>query len=372
MEVVDAVKKGIRMNNKTHHHHTGLDRLFRYAEFLNYGEVHIKFDPATGLRAIVAIHNLNRGPAIGGCRLIHYPTTDDALEDAMRLGYMMSYKAAISNLNHGGAKAVLIKPKVIKDRKAYMEVFAEFVNDLGGRYVTAVDSGTSEADMDIIASRTPFVTCTSQSGAGGDPSPRTALGVRRGIEAAVKFKLGKDNLDGVHVAIQGAGHVGYFLADELKKCGARLTVCDLNPTNLQRAVDEFGAAVCSPEEIYDIKADVFAPCALGAVLNLHTINRLNVSIVAGSANNQLAHYQHGSLLKERGILYAPDFVINAGGLIYVAAIYDQADGQEAMKQVGDIYNTLTEIFIRADHENRATNEIAELIALDRLRIVVPK
>lgn len=368
MEVVDGLKKEIEMSNKkNHHHHTGLDRLFRYAEFLDFGDVHIKFDHATGLRAIVAIHNLNRGPAIGGCRLINYQSTDDAVEDALRLGYMMSYKAAISNLPHGGAKAVIIKPKLIRDRKAYFEAFGDFVNELGGRYITAVDSGTTEKDMDIIATRTNFVTCTTASGTGGDPSPETALGVRRGIEAAVKVKLGRDSLDGIHVAIQGAGHVGYYLAKELKTRGAMLTMCDLNPANLQRVVDELGVQVCSPDAIYDVECDVFAPCALGAVLNLHTIKRLKTSIVAGSANNQLAHQQHGALLHERGILYAPDFVINAGGLIYVAAIYDKADTANAMKQVGDIYFTLTEIFSRSQKENLATNDIAEMIALERLR-----
>ncbi|MHB1948538.1 MAG: Glu/Leu/Phe/Val dehydrogenase family protein [Gammaproteobacteria bacterium] len=367
MEVADGIKKEIIMPNKKHHHHTGLDRLFRYAELLNFGDVHIKFDPATGLRAIVAIHNLKRGPAIGGCRLIHYPNTDDAIEDALRLAYMMSYKAAISNLHHGGAKSVLIKPKVIKDRKAYLESFADFVNELGGRYITAVDSGTSEKDMDIIATRTPFVTCTTASGIGGDPSPQTAVGVRRGIEAAVKFKLGKNDLDGIHVAIQGAGHVGFYLAQQLKERGAKITICDVNLLNLQRAVDELGVATCAPDAIYDIQADVFAPCALGAVLNLHTIKRLNVSIVAGSANNQLAHHQHGALLHERGILYAPDFVINAGGLIFVAAVYDHADMNAAMQQVGDIYNTLMDIYERSKNENIATNEVAEKIALERLR-----
>lgn len=366
MEVADGIKKGTTMDLKKHHRHTGLDRLFRYAEFLNFGKVHIKFDPATGLRAIVGIHNLKLGPAIGGCRLIHYSNTDKALEDALRLAYMMSYKAAISNLKHGGAKAVLLKPKVIKDRKAYFESFGDFVNELGGNYVTAMDSGTSESDMDIIATRTPFVTCTTASGAGGDPSPQTALGVRRGIEAAVKFKMGKDNLADLHVSVQGAGHVGYYLAKELTERGARVTMCDVNQANLQRCVDALGVATCAPEDIYDLKVDVFAPCALGAVLNLHTINRIKAPIIAGSANNQLAHHQHGVLLHERGILYVPDFVVNAGGLIYVAAVYDHADTQEAFKQVADIYYTVMNIFERSQKENVATSEIAETIALERL------
>lgn len=365
MVVVEDVNQGIKMK-RNNHHHTGLDKLFRYAEFLNFGEIHVKFDQATGLRAIVAIHNLKRGPAIGGCRLIHYPNADEALEDAMRLGYMMSFKAAISNLDHGGAKAVLMKPKVIKDRKAYFEAFGDFVNSLGGRYVTAVDSGTTEKDMDVVASRTPFVTCTTASGSGGDPSPYTALGVRRGMEAAVKFKLGRDNLEGMHVTVQGAGQVGYYLAKELHQLGAKLTMCDVNAHNLQRCVDEFGVETCLPEEIYDIESDIFAPCALGAVLNLHNIKRLRTSMVVGSANNQLAHHHHGAILLERGILYAPDFVVNAGGLINVASIYDHADFQKAMQQVSDIYYTVTEIFERAKKENRPTNEIAEKIALEKL------
>ena len=365
-----CIEQGSIMKNtlrQAHPHHTALDGLFRYASILNFGEIHVKFDQATGLKAIVAIHNLKRGPAIGGCRLIHYSNADAALEDALRLSYMMSLKAAISNLPHGGAKAVIIKPKVIKDRKAYLEAFGDFVHELGGRYITAMDSGTTIADMRVIAGRTPYVTSTTSPGDDGDPSPQTAHGVLRGIEAAVKFKLKKNNLEGVHVAIQGAGHVGYFLAKELKKSGARLTVCDVNQAALQRCVDEFGVTVCSPEAIYDIKADVFAPCALGSVLNLQTIKRLRVPIVAGSANNQLAHNHYGAILHERGILYAPDFLINAGGLIYVAALYDHADYQKAMNQVSDIYQTLMLIFERSIAENSATNKIAEMIALERLR-----
>jgi leucine dehydrogenase len=363
-------KKGKGMDRKSpssEHHHTALDRLFRYAEFLRFGEVHIKFDHATGLKAIIAIHNLKRGPAIGGCRLVQYQTTDDALEDALRLAYMMSLKAAISNLAHGGAKAVLIKPKEIKDRKAYMEAFADIMNALGGRYVTAVDSGTSIADMDIIHQRTPFVTCISSSEDDGDPAPHTAFGVRRGIEAAVKFKLGRDNLEGIHIIIQGVGQVGYHLAKEVYALGARLTVCDVNQMLLDRCVDEFKAAVCSPETVYDVVGDVFAPCALGSILNLNTIERLSVSIIAGSANNQLAHHQHGVILHERGILYAPDFVINAGGLIFAACMYDHSDSLKSNEQVSDIYNIVMDIFVRSKEENRATSQVAETIALEKLR-----
>ncbi|HSW94366.1 MAG TPA: Glu/Leu/Phe/Val dehydrogenase dimerization domain-containing protein [Gammaproteobacteria bacterium] len=369
MNVMEVLTRNPVMENSISNlkkSHTSLDGLFRYADFLKYGEVHLKFDHKTGLKAIIAVHNLKRGPAIGGCRLLHYPNTDAALEDALRLGYMMSVKAAISDLKHGGGKAVLIKPRVIKNRKAYLEAFADFVNELGGRYITAIDSGTSQDDMDIIQTRTPFVTCTTASGNGSDPSPHTAWGVLRGIEASVKFKMHRDNLDGIHVAIQGAGHVGYHLAKELHERGARLTMTDVNPQHLQRCVDEFGVDVCEPGAIYDVKADVFAPCALGAVLNLRTIKRLQVSIVAGSANNQLAHQRHGMLLHERGILYAPDFLINAGGLIYVAAIYEHANVLRAEQQVSEIYDSAMAIFVRAQNENKATNAVAEKIAMERL------
>ena len=368
--MVDSVGDRPKQSKRVAHpsvKYTVLDSLMRYAEFLGYGDIHTKIDEKTGLKAFVAIHNLNRGPAIGGCRVATYQTVDKAMEDALRLGYMMSYKAAINNLPHGGAKAVIIKPKVIKDKEAFFEKFGEFVNDLGGRYITAVDSGTSPAEMDIIARRTRYVTCTTKSGADSDPSPLTALGVRRAIEAAVKFKMGRDTLEGVHVAIQGAGNVGYYLAKELHDLGATLTVCDINLKSVQRCVDEFGAKVCLPDEIYSVEADVFAPCALGAVLNLKTINQLKTAIVAGSANNQLSHAHYGTLMHERGILYAPDFLINAGGLIHVAVLYDHGDMNKSLEQINNIYHTVYDIYERSAHDNRATNQIAEMIARDRLK-----
>jgi leucine dehydrogenase len=193
------------------------------------------------------------------------------------------------------------------------------------------------------------------------------LGVRRAIEAAVKFKLGKDNLEGLHITIQGAGHVGYHLAKELSALGVRLTMSDINRVALQKCVDEFHVSTCEPNAIYDIKADVFAPCALGAVLNLNTIKRLRVPIVAGSANNQLAHHHHGVMLREANILYAPDFVINAGGLIFAAAMYDHSDTRIAREQVGNIYQTLMRILELSEKENKAPVEIAEAMAMERLR-----
>lgn len=348
-------------------HHTLCDSLVRYAESLGYGDVHFKIDEQTNLKAFIAVHNLKRGPAIGGCRMIEYKTVDKAVEDALRLGHMMSYKAAITNLPHGGAKAVLIKPKEeIKDRDAYFEKFGDFINELGGRYITAVDSGTSPVEMDIIARRTPYVTCTTKLGADSDPSTYTALGVRRAIEAAVKFKMNRDNLEGIRVAIQGAGHVGYYLTKELTALGANITISDINVKSLQRVIDDFQVSVCTPDEIYSIETDVFAPCAFGAVINLKTIKQLRTMIIAGSANNQLAHSHYASLLHERSILFAPDFLINSGGLIHVAVTYDQGDLHKSLKQIEDIYNMVYEIFEQSKREDVSPNNIAIKIATERL------
>lgn len=345
---------------------SSMDDIFKYAEALNFGEVHVKMDKSTGLFAIIAIHSTKLGPAIGGCRWISYPSMSDAAIDVLRLAHMMSYKAAICNLDHGGAKSVLMKPAHLADKKAYFKSFAKFVDELSGRYVAAIDSGTSVHDMDLIAEYTPYVTCTSKSGS-GDPSPHTAVGVRRGIEAAVKHKLGSDNLKGIHVAIQGAGHVGYHLIRELVNLGATVTVADINSENVQRVVKEFGVNITTPDEIYSIECDVFAPCALGAVLNSRTIPKLRATIVAGSANNQLADmYNDDQLLFERGILYAPDFLINAGGLIQAATYYDHADVVKAEQQILHLYDSIMDLFKRAEKENKPTHFIAQRIAEERL------
>ncbi|HVY53508.1 MAG TPA: Glu/Leu/Phe/Val dehydrogenase dimerization domain-containing protein, partial [Gammaproteobacteria bacterium] len=328
----------------TNRRHDSNDILFRYANLLGFGHFHVKFDQETGLKAIIAVHNTKLGPALGGCRMVHYTTTAKAMEDALRLAYMMAMKAAISNLPHGGAKAVLIKPAVIHDREAYFAKFAEFVNELNGSYITAVDSGTEPADMDVVARYSRFVSCTT---ADGDPAPYTALGVRRGIEAAAKYKLGRDSIEGLSVAIQGVGHVGYQLAKQLHQLGVKLTACDVNQDLLQLCAKEFDAKVVLPEEIYDAPVDVFAPCALGSILTLNTIKRLKAKIVAGSANNQLANMQFGKAMFERGILYAPDFVINAGGLIQASTLYNRGDKEKAKENINNIYYTLLEIFERS-------------------------
>jgi leucine dehydrogenase len=348
-----------------HRRYNSSDVLFRYARLLGFGEYHIKVDKETGLKAIIAIHNTKLGPALGGCRMVTYKNTAKAIEDALRLAYMMSLKAAISNLPHGGAKAVLIEPKVIHDRQAYFAKFAEFVNELNGRYITAVDSGTKPTDMDVVARYTSYVSCTT---AAGDPAPYTALGVRRGIEAAVKYKMGRDNLEGIRVAIQGMGHVGYELAKQLYALGAKLIICDVNNnTRLEKCAQELQAELSSPEAIYDVEADVFSPCALGAILNLNTIKRLKAKIVAGSANNQLAHIQHGLAMQKRCILYAPDFVINAGGLIQASTFYLRGDIYKAQENINNIFNTLIEIFERSEKEKTPTADVSKNIALERLK-----
>ncbi len=344
--------------------------LFLEEDFLDYamhhgfGDLHFKIDPETGMKAIVAIHSTKLGPALGGCRFIEYANTSSAIYDAMRLARGMSYKAASVNLPLGGGKAVIIKPKTHFDREAYLHAFGKFVNELGGRYITAMDSGTEMTDMDIIAQNTTYVAGLSHHN--GDPSPSTAKGVLRGIQAAVEFKLGKNKLEGLTIAIQGLGHVGYALAQHLHELGAKLIVADINTTATQLAYKEFEATVVSPEAIHRMPCDVFAPCALGAVINDVSIGELQTSIVAGAANNQLAHGYHGHLLHQKGILYATDYVINAGGLIYAASKYLHTPEQLVGQQIDGIHTSLLLIFARSQLENLPTNEIADTLAQEKL------
>ncbi len=343
--------------------------LFDYANELGFGELHMKTNPKTGLRAIVALHNLQLGPAIGGCRFIEYDSTDDALRDAMRLARGMTYKAAITNLPHGGGKSVLIRPKNLTEeqRTAIFEEFGEFVESLGGKYITAEDSGTSVADMNLISQKTDHVLGTSaDDGGSGDPSPVTARGVRHGIEAAVKFKYDRDDLTDLKIAIQGLGNVGYYLAGELHELGAQLIVTDVNQDAVDRCVAEFGATAVEPDAIFGVDCDIFAPCALGAIINDETLPQLQCDIVAGAANNQLLEARHGELLRQKGILYAPDYVINAGGLIHVAANYAGYDGDWARSETEGIFDTLIQIFERADREELPTGVVADRIVEEKL------
>ena len=341
--------------------------VFDHLEQYDYGEVHLKRDAASGLRAIVAIHDTRLGPALGGCRFIHYESDDEALVDALRLARGMTYKAALAGIPHGGGKSVIIRPRAQFDRAALFRAFGRFVEDLGGRYITAEDSGTGIEDMEILRRVTKHVTGVKpEQGGSGDPSPFTALGVRRGIEACVKFALGKSSLAGVHVAVQGVGHVGYHLCRELHTLGASLTVADIDPLKAERAQREFGASVVSLDAIFTGDCDVFAPCALGSALNDETIPRLRCKIVAGAANNQLAEPRHGADLMQRGILYAPDYAINAGGLINVAEEHVGYDEAKATAGTLKIFDTIYEIAERAQKAMTPTNVIADTMVEEKL------
>ncbi len=344
--------------------------LFDRLDGYDYGEVHFKLDKATGLRAIVAIHDTRLGPALGGCRFIHYDTEESALVDALRLARGMTYKAALAGLPHGGGKSVIIRPRQHFDRVALFRAFGRFIDDLRGHYITAEDSGTGLEDMEVIRSMTKWVTGIDPShGGSGDPSPFTALGVRRGIEACVAKKLEKSDLSGVHVAVQGVGHVGYHLCKELHASGAKLTVADVDGLKAERAQREFGAKVVPLDAIFDVDCDVFAPCALGSALNDQTIPRLKAKIVAGAANNQLAVPRNGDDLHARGILYAPDYAINAGGLVNVAQEVMGYDEAKSRAKTMLIHDTIAEIVDRSEKLAAPTYKVADMLVEERLAAV---
>ncbi len=329
--------------------------MFEQMEYAGLTDLHFATDPVTRLRAIIAIHSTARGPAIGGCRFIHYASDADAITDAIRLARGMSYKAALSGLPHGGGKAVIMHPQGDFDRPALMAAFGQFIDQLGGRYITAMDSGTQVEDMDAIATRTHWVSCTSRT---GNPAPATALGVFEGICTAVRYRLGRESLSGTRVALQGLGHVGFEVARLLHDAGAQLVVCDLDAERVMRAVQAFGARRVAINEIYSVPADVFSPCGLGATLNDDTIAQLQCSLVAGSANNQLAEERHGEMLHQRGILYAPDYLINAGGLIFVALNHAGAPARSINDKIHAISTELLGLFQQADAQNLPTSALA--------------
>ncbi len=343
--------------------------LFNFADDLRYGEVHLKTDQEVGLRAIVAVHNLKFGPAIGGCRFIEYESTNAALFDAMRLARGMTYKAAISGLPHGGGKAVIVRPPGMTEeqRTKIFERYGAFVDSLGGRYITCEDSGTKVSDMNTVKSQTDHVLgYDPNSGSSGDPSPLTAFGVRRGLQAAVKHKYGRDDVEGLKVSVQGVGSVGYYLAKELHELGAELIVTDINQASIDRCVSEFGATAVAPDDIYGVECDIFAPCALGAILNDDTIPQLKCDIIAGASNNQLLEDRHGVMLLERDILYSPDYAINAGGLINVAVEFEGYDSDKVRTKCSAIYDTMMEIFERATSEKLPPGVVADRIVEERI------
>lgn len=341
--------------------------LFGHLRAYDYGGVHFKFDKATGLKAIVAVHDSRLGPALGGCRFLPYDDDELAVVDVLRLARGMTYKAALAGLAHGGGKGVIIRPKEHFDRVALFRAFGEFVEELGGHYITAEDSGTGLEDMEVVRTVTKHVTGVDVShGGSGDPSPFTALGVRRGIEACVKHRLGRDTLDGVHVAVQGVGHVGYNLCKELAAAGAKLSVADVDPLKAERAQREFGATIVSLQEIFEVECDVLAPCALGSALNDETIPRIRARIVAGAANNQLAEPRHGDDIHARGILYAPDYAINAGGLCNVAQEVLGYDPDKARAKTMEIFDTIYEIADRSSKSGTPTYRVADMLVEEKL------
>ncbi len=316
-------------------------------------------DAASGLKAIICIHSTALGPAVGGCRMWEYNTDEGALVDALRLSRGMTYKNAMAGLPFGGGKSVIIGNSKTLKSEALFRSFGKFIHSLSGRYVTAEDVGTSPSDIAIVHKETPYV--LGLEGKSGDPSPMTAYGVYKGIKSAVKFKLGRDSLEGIKVGVQGLGHVGYYLCKHLAEEGAQLIVTDINKESIERVVADFKATPVDINSIYTQDMDVYAPCALGATINDETLPRLKCSIVAGAANNQLAEDRHGVGLLNRGILYAPDYVINAGGIINVS-FENNYSKDAAMKKTENIYNTLTEVFERAQQEGKPTNIIADEMA----------
>jgi leucine dehydrogenase len=347
--------------------------LLRYARVLGFGDIHFKMDQKTGLEAIIAIHSTQRGPAIGGCRFYPYRSSGQALKDALRLAYMMTLKAAVSNLPHGGAKSVIIAPRHIKDRAALFHAFGDFVHDMNGRYITAMDVGTSTTDMDHISERTPHVIGAAGSDTKQeDPSPYTATGVLLSIKSAVKFKYDRDTLDGLTVAIQGAGKVGYHLAKGLHEAGAKIITCDPNKESTDRFADELSAQVVGLNEIYDVNCDIFSPCALGGTINTNTIHRIQANIIAGSANNQFSHRKIGNILHDKGVLYAPDYMINAGGLIQAASIHDYHDINIANELIDQLYDRTLQVYERSKSTDRPTTDIVDLIAREKLSLMDEK
>ncbi len=339
--------------------------VFKHAEFDNHESLHFFHDDVTGLQAIIAIHSTALGPAAGGCRRWIYTSDADALTDALRLSRGMTYKNAVAGLKFGGGKAVILGNENAPKSPGLFAAFGRAVNSLGGRYITAEDVGCSVEDMRYVHEQTEFVSGLPQSGgsAGGDPSPWTAIGCLQGIEAAVQSRLGKDSLEGVRVAVQGVGHVGLHLCRLLHEAGAELVVSDVNRDNLAQTSAELPVTVVSPTDLLYADVDVLAPCALGNILTSTTIPRIRAKIIAGAANNQLSTAEDGARLAERGILYAPDYVINAGGIISVAReYYGSSSEDEVRADVSRIRERLQAIFDEAKSTGRPTNELADELA----------
>jgi leucine dehydrogenase len=341
--------------------------IFASMDSMGHEQVLLSHDPSCGYFGIIAIHDTTLGPALGGTRFWQYASTDEAITDALRLARGMTYKSAVAGINLGGGKSVIIGNNKRADREALFRAHGRFIETLGGRYITAEDIGTSPADMEYIKLETDHV--AGLLGLSGDPSPVTAYGVYVGMKAAAKVRWGSDRLSGKTVAVQGAGKVAYYLMQHLKAEDASIIVTDIDAEKVKRAVQEFGARPVSPDAIYDQQADVYAPCALGATINDDTLPQLKVQIIAGGANNQLAEDRHGDELEKREILYAPDYVINGGGVINVYGELHQWPVERAKKKAGEIYDTLLRIFEISRRERIPTYRAADRLAEQRVAAV---
>ncbi|MGM1056831.1 MAG: Leu/Phe/Val dehydrogenase [Bacteroidota bacterium] len=341
--------------------------VFGQLSFDNHEQVVFCNDKDTGLKAIIGIHNTVLGPALGGTRMWNYASEWEALNDALRLSRGMTYKSAITGLNLGGGKAVIIGDAKTQKTPELMRRFGQFVHTLSGKYITAEDIGMDTEDMDIVREVTPFVTGISKSkGGAGNPSPITAYGVFMGMKAAAKYKYGSEDLEGKKVMVQGIGHVGESLVEHLTNEGAQVFIADINQERLDEVSRKYNATIYVGD-IYSADVDIYAPCALGASVNDETINRIKASIIAGAANNQLADERiHGKILKDKGIVYAPDFLINAGGIINVYAELEGYDRKEIMRKTENIYNTTLEILKSAETKNITTHNAALQIAQQRI------
>jgi len=345
-----------------------MDPVFGQLSFNDHEQIVFCNDKDTGLKAIIGIHNSVMGPALGGTRMFNYATEWDALNDVLRLSRGMTYKAAITGLNIGGGKAVIIGDAKTQKTPELMQKFGEFVHSLSGRYITAEDVGMETADMDLVRDVTPYVTGISEErGGAGNPSPITAFGVYMGMKAAAKQKFGSDNLAGKKILVQGIGHVGETLVEYLTKEGAQVLIADINEEKLYEVATKYNAQIFTGDDLYTADVDIYAPCAMGATINDATVNKIKAKVIAGAANNQLANENtHGLILQERGILYAPDFLINAGGIINVYAELAHYDKAEIMRKTENIYNTTLEIFDYAIAKGITTHQAALTIAQNRI------
>ena len=344
----------------------GID-IFADMQTMGHEQLLLSHDPSCGYFGIIAIHDTTLGPALVGTRFWQYASTDEAITDALRLARGMTYKSAVAGINLGGGKSVIIGDNKRADREALFRAHGRFIETLGGRYITAEDIGTSPADMEYIKLETDHV--AGLLGLSGDPSPVTGYGVYVGMKAAAKVKWGSDSLSGKTVAVQGAGKVAHYLMQHLHAEGARIIVTDIDGEKVKRAVQEFGSHAVPRDDIYDQAADIYAPCALGATVNDETLPRLTVQIIAGGANNQLAEDRHGDELEKRGILYAPDYVINGGGVINVYGELHRWPVERAKKKAGEIYDTLLRIFDIAKRERMPTYRAADRLAMQRVSAV---